>query len=173
MQRKETPLWVGFQMKNGQTLFLSSAEAVPYLCRQYKIDVGNIADMRSIYEEMMLDGKRDLKKFMDILEGIQDLNESIIIHCQMGLNRTPVSAAILLVEKMNYHPSEAKSVVEKAIRIRKPDYELNEKQLYSLPLQEVEKRYYVRNAPHFHQQRRRTREVDEINRQKQLWYSCQ
>lgn len=173
MQRMEALEWVSIKMKNGNFLFLSSELAVSFLCQRFSIDNGNVADMRSIPEEMMMDGRNELRKFTDILDGIQDLNNNIIIHCRMGLNRTPVTAAIFLVEKMNYHPSEVKCAVEGALRKRKPDYMLNELGLYCLPLQEAEKRYMARNAPMLHKKsRQHAREVDEITRQKQMWYGC-
>ncbi len=174
MQRMEALEWVSIKLKNGNYLFLSSELAVPFLCQQFCIDSGNVADMRSIPEEMMIDGRKGLRKFTDILDDIEDLDKNIIIHCRGGLNRTPVTAAIFLVEKMNYHPAEAQIVVEKALRIRKPGYTLNELGLYCVPLQEMERRYTVRNAPALYKKSSpHMREIDEIIRQKQLWYGPQ
>ena len=163
--------WAVIKMKNGKFLFLSSEKAVSFLRQQYDISEDNVADMRSVAEEMIIDGKRGLGKFTHLLDNIQDLDNHIIIHCKMGLNRTPVAAAIFLVEKMSYHPDQAKYAVETALRTRKDDYTLNELGLYDAVLEEVAIGYQHRKEPRFFAQPKcHAREVKEINQQKQAWY---
>jgi hypothetical protein len=171
MQHKgSVPEFVFIRMKNGKYLFLASIDAVLFIKQQYTITDENVADMRSIHEEPMIDGKKGLLKFTNILEQLSDLGDNILIHCKQGLNRTPVAAAIFLVTKMKYSPEDAQTAVESAMRLRKQDYTLDELGCYRAALLEAAGRHERSREQHFYKPRQRGREVDEITRQKNIWY---
>ncbi len=128
-----------------QTLYLTSANFRKKLAPYYQIPSDNIVSLidpaplskKGIPEEV-LPGPKGLAMFQERLQKLQPGMKKVLIHCQQGTNRTPVAAALHLINN-NIMPQQAIEMVNKALKQRDPDFVLNKRGHYTQVLEEAEK----------------------------------
>jgi hypothetical protein len=161
-KRDHTKGWTGFKiaiLENNEIIakkeiIMTGNNADLQDALKKKFDIKGIANLLSIKEpekNVLADEEIHIKPMREAIGKLKGIEGNLMIHCHLGLNRTPIGTYMYLVEQLNMEPKEAKEAINVALNMRGfgktvETFSLDQKGSYKNEIEKIDAAYNQRHG---------------------------